>query len=128
MSEPQEAVGRYVEAVKDQTAERLDSLADVVADEVVVVGLLGAGVGLEAVSAALTNPQMPGLFSNATRQEPQIEDDTATIEVTLPVGMPIAGLVFHVSFDKEKKKARVEQEMLPAPPQPLSDLIAHRRH
>ena len=121
MSEPTEAVRRYAEAVKDPTADHLDALGDVVADDVVVVGLAGAGVGLEAVCQALENPQMPGLFSNATLSEPIVEGNTGTIEMALPAGMPIAGLLVHVRFDGERI-TRVEQEMLPAPPPPATDL------
>lgn len=123
MVQPEAAVRGYADALKEPTPERLAALDDVLASDVVVAGVLGAGSGLEAVREAFNSPQIPGLLASATWSDPQIEGDTAKIEVELRQGMPISGFGFYFSFDAEGKVARVEQQMLPSRPPPATEVL-----
>lgn len=113
---------RYVDALAEPSSANLDALGDAVAEGVVVVGLVGAGEGLGAVREALEKPLRPGLLTGATWSAPAVDGDSATAEVELPAGGAIAGLVLHLSFDGDGRIARVEQQMRPAPPPPVTPL------
>jgi len=118
MADQTSSIHEYITALKDPTEEHLDALSSVMAPDVVVVGMVGAGEGLDAVREALSRSQGPGLLSTATAGPPSLEGDAGTVELSLPPGAPIAGLDLHVTFDAERRIARVEQQMRGAPPPP----------
>jgi hypothetical protein len=114
--EPGDALRAYVAAVQDPSPEHLDALAAALAPGVVVVGLAGAGTGPDGVREALVHPERPGLLAGAAWSAPVMEKTSATVNVTLAAGRPIAGLVLHVQFNGEGQITVVEQQMRPAPP------------
>ena len=116
MIDPVDALAAYVAALQDPSPEQLDALVAALAPDVVVVGLAGAGAGPDGVREALLNPARPGLLAGATWSAPAIDGASATVEVTLAAGRPIAGLVLHVGFDADGRVASVEQQMVAAPP------------
>jgi hypothetical protein len=123
MIDPTDAVRRYIAVLIDPSAERLDALDEVLAHDVVVVGLVGAGTGRRTVGEALASPRMPGLLSSAEWSEPTVEGDVATVVGRLPVEKPLGGLSIWVFFNATGQIARVEQQMIPAPPPPATNLM-----
>jgi hypothetical protein len=111
-----DALRAYVAALQDSSPERLDALAAALAPDVVVVGLAGAGTGPDGVRDALVHPARPGLLDGATWSGPVMEAASATVNVTLAAGRPIAALTLHVQFNGEGQIRVVEQEMRSAPP------------
>jgi hypothetical protein len=120
---PVEALRRYQAALADPTDERLEALGDAMAGDVEVVGMAGPGRGLEAVRQALRGAPAPPMLAEATWSEPAFDGDSATVRVGLPSGRPVAGLVFHLSFDRRGMVSRVEQQILPAPPPEPGELV-----
>jgi len=118
MADQASSIHEYVNVLQDPSDEHLESLSNFMAPDVVVVGMVGAGEGLDAVREALARPPRPGLLSTATAGAPSLEGDAGTVELTLAPGAPIAGLDLHVTFDAEHRISRVEQQMHGAPPPP----------
>lgn len=123
MTDRDEALRCYGAALEEPSPERLEALGGVLASDVVVVGPVGAGRGLEAVRAALANPRSPGMLTGATWGKPQLDGECATVEVGLRPGLPLAGLILHVRFDAGGRIDRIEQQLLPAPRPDPSELL-----
>jgi hypothetical protein len=123
MTDSASSIAGYVTALMDPTEEHLDALSSAMAPNVVVVGMVGAGQGLTEVREALARTQGPGLLSTATAAPPRVDGDSISVELALPAGAPIAGLVLHLSLDGEQRIVRVEQQMQGSSPPPARPLL-----
>jgi hypothetical protein len=114
--DPADALRAYVAALQDPSLAHLDALSAALAPDVAVIGLAGAGSGPDGVRKALLHPVRPGLLDGATWSAPVMEATSATVNVTLAAGRPIAGLALYVQFNGEGQITLVEQQMRSAPP------------
>ncbi len=122
MPDSESAVEAYLAALMDAREDHLETLGRALTADAVVVGPVGPGAGLDTIRHALANPRLPGLLSGATASVRNLEAHSATVDVRLPPGKPMAAFVLHIGFDGAGNIARVEQEMVPAPPAPTTPL------
>jgi hypothetical protein len=123
MSDREASLRRYEQVLEDPSPGHLEALVEAMAPEVVVVGPVGAGAGLDAVRAALAAPLRPGLLDGAAWSGIEEDGDGATVTVTFAEGKPLTGLVLHFMFDDGSRITRVEQQLLPpvaVPTMPLA--------
>jgi hypothetical protein len=123
MPAPLAAVRAYTTAVSARDAAALATLAQVLADDVTVVGLVGAAAGKERVLAALADPARSRLLAAATWDQPELTNTTATVSATLAPGAPFAAVTLRITLDAEGRIARVEQQWRPAAPPPPTPLV-----
>jgi len=116
MSDPVDAIRRYLAAAAGPTEEAVHAAAAGLAPDVVVAGTLGPASGREAVLAALAALPQPTLVAGAEWSEPQLDTDTASVEGRLPRGKPFAAMSFRFRLDGSGLIARVEQRAVPHPP------------
>lgn len=122
MGTPLESVGAYTTAVSTRDAASLAILAPLLADDVIVAGIVGGGSGKEQVLAALADPGGSRLLTQAAWGEPALRDGAIEVTATLPPSMPVAGATLTIALDAESRITRVEQELRPAPPLPATQL------
>ena len=115
MSERDDALEAYEAALVEPSASNLDALRAALDADVVVLGPVGPGRGIDGVRDALEHPRRPGFLALATFSAPTFDGDEADVEVVLPAGGPLAGLGLHVAF-AEGRIVRVEQVLRMAPP------------
>lgn len=93
-----------------------DGVAGYLADDVVVETNFGRAEGLEAAVALLREPRMAGLLAAGSHwSEPAANGDVITVTAELPATAPFSGVEFVFAF-AGPKIARIEQQVLPAPP------------
>jgi hypothetical protein len=113
---------RYVAALREPTPSNLGKLDAVLAPDVEVVGLVGAGSSAGGVRASLERPLMPGLLDGASWQAPRAENDVVSVEAVLADGARYAAILFFVHVGEEGSITRVEQQVRPLPPPPAVPL------
>jgi predicted pyridoxine 5'-phosphate oxidase superfamily flavin-nucleotide-binding protein len=123
MSTPLDSVRLYTAAVSSRDEVARAALAPVLADNVVVAGIVGGGTGKERVLAALADPARSRLLEPATWGEPDLRDGVAEVAATLPPQAPMAGAKLTIALDAGGRIMRVEQELIPAPPPPATALV-----
>jgi len=107
---------RTLVAALQGDADGRGELAEVLADDVVMMGLRGRWVGREAVLEGLADPAVSAMAARATWSDPTAEGESATVRATLPTNAPIGGFDYGVHFDAAGRINRVEQRLLPAAP------------
>jgi hypothetical protein len=118
-----DAVLLYLAAIRDPRDETIAALQDALADDVVVAGMVGGGTGREAVSAALAAPPGGGMWTRAEWTDPEPIEGGVSVRATLPPGAMLAGMSFVITLDDSGRVSRVEQQMIPAPPPPVTELV-----
>jgi hypothetical protein len=120
MSTHEEAVERFKTVMSGPSEENIASLSELLADDVRVVGMIGAGDDKETVAKGLNNPMAAALFGAADWPEPEVDGDVVTLVAKLPAGAPLGGMLFEVTTDATGKITQVLEEMIPAPaPAPI---------
>ena len=122
MTEPVQAVHTYAQAVAALTPQTRTTLDPFLADDVVVAGPISPGSGRAAVLEALGAPNASRLLGSAEWGEPIFDGDTARLEAVVPPGSPVRGMVFTLAFDSSGRITRVDQQILAAPPPPVTEL------
>lgn len=117
-----EAIDAYRAAVSQPGEETRASLAPHLADDVKVVGPVGAAAGKEQVLTALGALPTPALLANAEWEAPKTEGDTVVVRASLPGGMPLRGMEFHITLTAAGRIGHVAQVMMPGAPPPTTDL------
>lgn len=114
MADSQDLIARFQTVMSGPSEENIASLGELVADDVNVVGMLGAGADKETVLAGLNNPMVAALFGSATWDDPDVDGNTVTLTARLPAGAPIGGMIFELAVDGSGTLAQVLEEMIPA--------------
>ena len=122
MTEPVQAVHAYAQAVAALTPETRATLDPFLADDVVVAGPISPGSGRTEVLEALGAPNASRLLGSAEWGEPIFDGETARLEAVVPPGSPVRGMVFTLAFDASGRITRVDQQILAAPPPPVTEL------
>jgi Pyridoxamine 5'-phosphate oxidase len=116
MSDVKDIVHRFQSVMSGPSDETIAALGEVLADDIRVVGMLGAGTDKATVMQGLDNKMAAALFGAAEWAAPDIDGDTVTLNAKLPVGAPLAGMLFELTVDESGKITQVLEEMTPAPP------------
>jgi hypothetical protein len=116
MGTSSEAIQAYITAAATPEPGPLEALAQHLASDVVVAGIVGAARGKDAVLDALAAPNATRLVSAATWSEPQVEGDETVVDAGLPAGVPMAALRFGFRFDSESRILHIGQQMVQGPP------------
>jgi hypothetical protein len=117
------AVEAYIAAVTDPSPGNLAALEPKLDEDLVVLGLVGAGAGRANVLQALAAPNATRLVAAAQWSDPGDEDGELIREARLPGGVPFAGLRFAFRIHNGERIARIGQQLMPAAPpeaQPVS--------
>ena len=123
MSAHEEAIERFKTVMSGPSEENIAALSELLADDVHVVGMIGAGDDKDTVAKGLNNPMAAALFGAAEWPDPEVDGDTATLIAKLPAGAPLGGMLFEITTDGAGRITQVLEEMIPAPapaPTPLS--------
>jgi hypothetical protein len=126
MTAPLDAVHAYTTAVSVRDAPSLAALDTALADDVTVVGIVGAASGKGRVIGALADPAASRMLAGATWGEPEIGVGTAGVTATLAPGTAFAAMRLVIALDAEGRIARVEQQLRPASPLPPTPLALTR--
>ena len=118
-----EAVQTYISAVKEPTTENLASLGPWLAEDVLIIGLLGGASGRESALAVLATPDATRLVGGAEWSDAAREGSEVVIDARMPAGRPLGALRFGFHLNAEGQITRIGQQMvMGAPPatEPLS--------
>jgi Pyridoxamine 5'-phosphate oxidase len=114
LSDQISATEAYKDALTKGDDDSLAAVAEILADDVVVLTNFGKADNKEGAIGLLKNPMVSGLLTGATWAEPTVDGDTVTVTATTPPAMPVGGLESILTFHGNKI-VRVEQQALPAP-------------
>jgi hypothetical protein len=115
MSDVTDIVNRFKTVMSGPNEENIASLGEVLADDVRVVGLIGAGDDKATVMERINNPMAGALFGQAEWPEPEVDGNIVTVNAMLPAGAPLTGMLFELTVDDSGKITQILEEMKPAP-------------
>jgi len=110
------AIDAYRSVVLDPSDDAKRALSEVLTDDVVVVGLLGAAQGRDAVVEGLAAAPLRGLLTSAEWSVPKEDGGRVTVEARLAPGLPLAGLELVFDLADDGRIRAIRQAMIAAPP------------
>jgi hypothetical protein len=119
------AVQAYIYAIKYPSEANIAALEPCLAEDVVVVGLVGAATGREPALSAIATPEATRLVATADWSDARQDGGEFVIDAKLPPGRPLAAMTFGFRQDESGRITRIGQQMVLASP-PASEPLAIR--
>lgn len=123
MTATPEAVQAYIAAVKQPDSDTLAALGPWLAEDVLIIGLVGGASGRESALSVLATPDATRMVGGAEWTEATANGSELVVDAKMPPGRPLGGLRFGFHLNAEGQITRIGQQLLMAAPpatEPLS--------
>ena len=122
MADLNELARLYVQAQSGTSEPALEAVKGVLTEETVLKLPRSTVTGREAILHQLANADAARGFQQAEWAEPIVADGRSSITGKLPLLNVLGGYTISLELDAQGRIARIEQQNLPAPPLPPSEL------